>query len=278
MHLTHQPPLGPTRTPCALETCCSAPARSRSTRARTSSSVSRRRPDGALPGEPGGGLPRRRSDARRRGSPDRLHDGDGVVRGDQRGLRVILRVRPTGAGRDRGRGAPTRGRWSRSTRWWRSLTDTVPARDATAALTVEEIRRAAEAGAGIVRQTPVLSSGTLSSRAGVTVALKTENLQRTGSFKLRGALAKLAALGEEVRGRRRHRERRQPRPGARLCGPGAGSALRGVHAPTGGDRQGRSCDRAGRDGPSRRIDVGGVARCRAGERRARPARVCASVQ
>jgi threonine dehydratase len=30
----------------------------------------------------------------------------------------------------------------------------------------------------------------------VTVALKTENLQRTGSFKLRGALAKLAALGD----------------------------------------------------------------------------------
>jgi len=42
----------------------------------------------------------------------------------------------------------------------------------------------------------VLSSGTLSARAGVTVALKTENLQRTGSFKLRGALAKLAALGD----------------------------------------------------------------------------------
>ena len=42
----------------------------------------------------------------------------------------------------------------------------------------------------------MLSSGTLSARAGVTVALKTENLQRTGSFKLRGALAKLAALGD----------------------------------------------------------------------------------
>ena len=67
-------------------------------------------------------------------------------------------------------------------------------------LTVEDIRHAAEAGARIVRQTPVLSSGTLSARAGVTVALKPENLQRTGSFKLRGALAKLAALGEECAG------------------------------------------------------------------------------
>jgi threonine dehydratase len=42
----------------------------------------------------------------------------------------------------------------------------------------------------------VLSSRTLSERAGGTVVLKTENLQRTGSFKLRGALAKIAALGD----------------------------------------------------------------------------------
>ena len=52
--------------------------------------------------------------------------------------------------------------------------------------------------AGIVRETPVLSSRTLSERAGGTVALKAENLQRTGSFKLRGALAKLAALGADA--------------------------------------------------------------------------------
>jgi threonine dehydratase len=42
----------------------------------------------------------------------------------------------------------------------------------------------------------VLSSRTLGERCGGTIALKTENLQRTGSFKLRGALAKLAALGD----------------------------------------------------------------------------------
>jgi threonine dehydratase len=63
-------------------------------------------------------------------------------------------------------------------------------------VTLTDIRRAALAGAGVVRQTPVLSSRTLSERAGVTIALKAENLQRTGSFKLRGALAKLAALGD----------------------------------------------------------------------------------
>jgi threonine dehydratase len=48
----------------------------------------------------------------------------------------------------------------------------------------------------VVRETPVLSSSTLSRRTGVTVALKAENLQRTGSFKLRGGLAKIAALGD----------------------------------------------------------------------------------
>jgi len=56
------------------------------------------------------------------------------------------------------------------------------------------------AGAGVVRETPILSSRTLSERCGATVVLKAENLQRTGSFKLRGALAKVAALGEKCAG------------------------------------------------------------------------------
>ncbi len=64
-------------------------------------------------------------------------------------------------------------------------------------LDVEAVRRAAVAGEGVVRATPVLSSRTLGARVGGTVALKAENLQRTGSFKLRGAMAKLAALGPE---------------------------------------------------------------------------------
>ncbi len=50
--------------------------------------------------------------------------------------------------------------------------------------------------AGVVRETPVLSSRTLSERAGGTVALKSENLQRTGSFKIRGAFTKVSALGD----------------------------------------------------------------------------------
>jgi threonine dehydratase len=71
---------------------------------------------------------------------------------------------------------------------------------ATALVTLDDIRRAMAAGAGIVRETPVLSSQTLSERAGTTVALKAENLQRTGSFKLRGALAKIASLGDACAG------------------------------------------------------------------------------
>jgi threonine dehydratase len=49
------------------------------------------------------------------------------------------------------------------------------------------------------RVTPVFSSETLSRRAGRPVILKAENLQRTGSFKIRGALSKIQALDEAER-------------------------------------------------------------------------------
>jgi len=69
---------------------------------------------------------------------------------------------------------------------------------ATAAreITQADVLRAREAIADVVRHTPVLPSVTLSARAGAQVALKAESLQRTGSFKIRGALAKLHALGD----------------------------------------------------------------------------------
>jgi threonine dehydratase len=57
---------------------------------------------------------------------------------------------------------------------------------------VAAVRAAVET---IARRTPVLTSRTFSERAGGPVVLKAENLQRTGSFKVRGAAAKLAALG-----------------------------------------------------------------------------------
>src|ERR1700749_194688 len=48
--------------------------------------------------------------------------------------------------------------------------------------------------------TPLLAGGELSGPAGGRVLLKAESLQVSGSFKLRGALAKLAALGERSHG------------------------------------------------------------------------------
>jgi threonine dehydratase len=46
----------------------------------------------------------------------------------------------------------------------------------------------------LARHTPVLSSRSLSEQCGGRVLLKAENLQRTGSFKLRGALHKISRL------------------------------------------------------------------------------------
>jgi threonine dehydratase len=52
---------------------------------------------------------------------------------------------------------------------------------------------------GIARVTPVYSSETFSNRCGRPVWLKAENLQRTGSFKVRGAYNRIATLTEEQR-------------------------------------------------------------------------------
>ena len=50
-----------------------------------------------------------------------------------------------------------------------------------------------------IRLTPVYASESLSRRAGRNVWLKAENLQRTGSFKIRGAVNKIAGLSVEER-------------------------------------------------------------------------------
>src|SRR5438105_2198609 len=62
-----------------------------------------------------------------------------------------------------------------------------------------EIEQARERLAGVARVTPVFPSETLSRLAGRPVRLKAENLQRTGSFKIRGAYTKLASLEPERR-------------------------------------------------------------------------------
>jgi threonine dehydratase len=64
-------------------------------------------------------------------------------------------------------------------------------------VTADDVAAARPAVQAVARRTPVLSSRTISDRAGGTVVLKAENLQRTGSFKIRGAAAKLAALGDD---------------------------------------------------------------------------------
>lgn len=65
-------------------------------------------------------------------------------------------------------------------------------------ITRAEIDAARVAGESVVQHTPVTGSYTLSQRTGGTVVLKAENLQRTGSFKIRGAMNKLASLGDSA--------------------------------------------------------------------------------
>jgi threonine dehydratase len=64
---------------------------------------------------------------------------------------------------------------------------------------LSEIQEARERLAGVARVTPVYGSETLSKLAGRDVCLKAENLQRTGSFKVRGATNKIATLSKGER-------------------------------------------------------------------------------
>jgi threonine dehydratase len=65
--------------------------------------------------------------------------------------------------------------------------------------TLADIEAARARLEGIARVTPVYSSETFGRMCGRTVWLKAENLQRTGSFKIRGAVNKVATLGSEER-------------------------------------------------------------------------------
>ncbi|MEZ5245586.1 MAG: threonine ammonia-lyase [Acidimicrobiales bacterium] len=61
-------------------------------------------------------------------------------------------------------------------------------------VTLDAIRRAADALRGVIEYTPLTRSQTLSDITGVDVHLKFENLQYTGSFKGRGARNRLLAV------------------------------------------------------------------------------------
>jgi threonine dehydratase len=66
-------------------------------------------------------------------------------------------------------------------------------------LDLADVRAASARIAGKVHRTPLLSSAALGRRLGVRAFLKCENLQKTGSFKARGALNKILGLGAAER-------------------------------------------------------------------------------
>ncbi|MGL4988955.1 MAG: pyridoxal-phosphate dependent enzyme, partial [Cetobacterium sp.] len=65
--------------------------------------------------------------------------------------------------------------------------------------TLEDILKANETIKDSLKRTPVVECVTLGELTGNTVFFKLENLQKTGSFKLRGALNKIASLSKEER-------------------------------------------------------------------------------
>jgi len=73
-------------------------------------------------------------------------------------------------------------------------TDPVP-------VSLDDVRDAARLLDGVATLTPVQTSRAISEAAGVRVLLKCENLQRAGSFKVRGAYVRMARLSAEEKAR-----------------------------------------------------------------------------
>jgi threonine dehydratase len=67
-------------------------------------------------------------------------------------------------------------------------------------LGIDDVRAARERIGGRARRTPMLPAGELSRRLGARTVLKAENLQLTGSFKVRGAFNRLEQLSDTERG------------------------------------------------------------------------------
>ena len=64
-------------------------------------------------------------------------------------------------------------------------------------VTLEMIQEARNTIADIINITPIVESPRMSEKTGANVFLKCENLQKTGSFKIRGACNKIANLTQE---------------------------------------------------------------------------------
>jgi threonine dehydratase len=68
-------------------------------------------------------------------------------------------------------------------------------------LSLEEIEEARRRLAGIIRPTPLRRSATLSRMLDADVRIKPENVQKTGSFKIRGAYYRLITLSDQEKSR-----------------------------------------------------------------------------
>ena len=64
---------------------------------------------------------------------------------------------------------------------------------------LEALRAVVHASSDLVRETPTMTSRSLSRDVGGEIVLKAENLQRTGSFKIRGAYNRLSRLSPAER-------------------------------------------------------------------------------
>jgi threonine dehydratase len=77
----------------------------------------------------------------------------------------------------------------------------VPVATTGSLLSLDDVRRARERIGDRLHRTPLLASRTLSEHVGADVRFKAELFQRTGSFKPRGVLNKLATLSEDEKRR-----------------------------------------------------------------------------
>src|SRR5664279_4532782 len=71
----------------------------------------------------------------------------------------------------------------------------------TPSVTLDDIRAAREVVRDVVRRTPLEPNRALGERVGGPVFLKCENLQRAGSFKIRGAFTRMSRLSSDERAR-----------------------------------------------------------------------------
>src|SRR5882724_8401983 len=68
-------------------------------------------------------------------------------------------------------------------------------------LTIDDVRAARTRIDGLVHRTPLMSASRIGDAAGVVLSHKCESFQRTGSFKVRGALNAVLQLTQEQKAR-----------------------------------------------------------------------------